>query len=110
MENRGLQNDSWKGANKLAEECNELCVVLAKLAAYPDGNHPDGAGDLKERLIEEMGDVAAALRYFAEANDLDKGKLAGREHRKVQTFRGWDMSGFRPLHCMGWDDLPRDAK
>ena len=38
-----------KGLVKLSEECGELTTVACKLIAYPDGKHPDGKGDLKER-------------------------------------------------------------
>lgn len=58
--------DIWPGLAKLAEECDELTQIAAKIIAYPDFDiHPDG-GNLKERLTEELADVAAISLFVIE--------------------------------------------
>lgn len=80
---------TWPGLAKLAEECAEVVQVIGKLAAYPGGDHPDGAGDLAERLEKEIADIRAATVYVIEANRLDMARIVGREHEKVTRFREW---------------------
>jgi NTP pyrophosphatase (non-canonical NTP hydrolase) len=58
------------GFTKLVEECAELIVEIAKLQAYPSGEHPDGKGNLYKRIALEMGDVLAAIIFTHETNDL----------------------------------------
>lgn len=52
---------------KLIEECSELSTELAKLASFPDGNHPSRKykdRSLMQHVEDELGDVKAALVYF----------------------------------------------
>ena len=79
----------WAGIAKLQEEMGELAAVLGKLHAYPDGNHPDGAGPLLDRLHDEMADVHAALTFFMLTNDLDSARLRARCDKKLATFFAW---------------------
>jgi NTP pyrophosphatase (non-canonical NTP hydrolase) len=83
-----IGSKTWPGLAKLAEEAGELVQVIAKLAAYPDSPHPDGS-DLRERLIEEMGDVLAAAEFVEEANALPLARLHDRRTRKLNRFRRW---------------------
>lgn len=81
----------WPGIAKLAEECGELQQIIGKLMAYPSGEHPDGAGDLAERLRDEMADVMAAVQFVVEANpdQVDGHELRLRQARKAYRFAGW---------------------
>ena len=54
------------GLAKLLEELGELSQVAAKrLAYFHTSTHPDGAGDLNERMEAEMADVAAACAFVS---------------------------------------------
>lgn len=82
---------------KLMEEIGELQIelgqlqqVVAKLVAYPDGNHPDGAGPLHQRLEDEMGDVQASIDYVIRRLNLNKIRIGLRRKRKFDLFKGWD--------------------
>lgn len=82
---------SNKGLTKLMEECGELVQVAAKLVAYPDGNHPDGAGDLFMRLEQEIADVIAACRFVSlKHNQVNFQYIASRIEDKVAMFQKWD--------------------
>ena len=88
--------EHWKGIFKLMEEMAELQQVLAKLAAFPDGRHPDiarGAPPLLDRLVDELADVDAALRYFLMVNEI---RNAAGSNRKLERFMEWDLPGVRP--------------
>lgn len=81
----------WPGACKLIEEMGELQQVLGKLIATAgETKHWEGK-DLKERLIEEMGDVKAALNFFGEANFTadDRADIVMHADRKQQLFLKW---------------------
>jgi len=85
--------NQWQGIFKVLEECGELSTVLGKLGPYPDGNHPDGAGNLIDRLQDELGDVLAACTYFAQINNLDLEYIAKRKAKKEETYKGWILTG-----------------
>jgi len=67
--------------------------VLGKLGAYPDGDHPDGAGNLVDRLHDEIADVLAACTYFAQLNNLDLRYIANRKTKKEETYKKWVLTG-----------------
>lgn len=64
-------------------------TVLAKLEAYPDGDHPDGAGNLYARLEEEIADVYGAMLIVANNLNLSNGYIARRSRQKYDLFNGW---------------------
>jgi len=79
--------ENVRGISKLTEEVGELLQLLGKLNVFPSGNHPDGKGDLKERIAEECADVRAALLFFMDANGiaLDLSRVS----RKYELFQEW---------------------
>lgn len=91
------EQEHWKGIFKLQEEMGKLQKVLGKLCAAPDGNHWDKSINLAEKLIEEMGDVTAALRYFQMQNltSAEKYKIEERANHKLRLFVQWKLSGIR---------------
>lgn len=86
-----IGSDVWPGLAKLAEECGEVQQIIAKLMAYPAGEHPDGAGPLADRLREEVADLYAALDYVRAHNAMavDE-RLALRREEKFKRFQRWD--------------------
>jgi hypothetical protein len=88
----------WPGTSKVIEEMGELQQVLGKLIAVAgDTKHWDG--DLRKRLVEEIGDLSAALVFFKTENlTLDEVKqVAERAEKKVALFRQWHANPTRPL-------------
>lgn len=82
------------GIEKLKEECAELITVLAKLSAYPDGNHPssvyDGKFFLTDHVNREIGDVYAALDFFVLNNDFTNTReIAKQRQDKLELFNKW---------------------
>lgn len=83
----------WKGIGKLTEECGELLQIAGKAIAFPVGEHPDKCGDVRERFVQEIADVYAALDYFCDMNGLDKEVLYVRRASKLRLFFKWGLSG-----------------
>lgn len=81
-----MSND---GLSKLIEEIGELGQVCGKVLAYGLGEHPDGKGELKERLEEELADVEASIYFVTEVLELDSQFTAQRAARKLGLFRAW---------------------
>ena len=81
---------SWHGLAKFIEEMGELNTILGKLMAFPDGNHPDGEGDLIVRLVEEMADVQAAYKFFI-TNFSDEAceAIDTRTRHKLASYQRW---------------------
>lgn len=86
------------GLDKVLEECGELIQVLAKLSAYPNGDHPSrdyaqaaGRHSLLEHLVEELGDVYAALDFFCQHNMVKREMFAldVRRKAKYELFEKW---------------------
>jgi NTP pyrophosphatase (non-canonical NTP hydrolase) len=87
--NGAIGAETWPGLSKLTEECGEVLQVVGKLAAFPGAmRHPDGS-DLPERLLEELGDVLAAVQYVVWANGLDGHAVDQRASAKLHRFRHW---------------------
>jgi len=63
-----IGSDRWPGLAKLAEEAGELIQVLAKLVGASGRERYYDGTDLRERLVEECGDLTAAIAFFTETN------------------------------------------
>jgi NTP pyrophosphatase (non-canonical NTP hydrolase) len=88
--------ERWKGIFKLTEECGELGQVLGKLGPFPGGEHPSGE-DLRRKLIEEIGDVKAALQYFIVLNlqQSEMEEINDRATAKFRQFIEWGLTGVK---------------
>lgn len=86
----------WRGIFKLVEECGEVLQVLGKIGPFPSGDHPDGMGNLKDRITDELGDLAAAGVYFGDTNGLDADRGLDRRDAKLAKFRQWGLTGLVP--------------
>lgn len=85
-----IGSGEWPGAAKIAEEAGEILQLIGKLMAYPDGDHPDGKGPIAERLGDELGDLRAAIDYFASANGYSA-EVEQRAFEKLDRFNLWHM-------------------
>jgi NTP pyrophosphatase (non-canonical NTP hydrolase) len=85
-----FSDKQWPGVAKLNEECGELIQEIGKLMMI-DGTTDHWSGDLRERLINEMGDVAAALIFVRDhcLTNKERLTLAERADEKVQKFEKW---------------------
>ena len=84
---------SANGLSKLMEECGELVQICAKkLAYYHTDIHPDGKGSMKNRMMEEMGDVLAAVYFTANKFEIPDEAIFERADKKLQLFKSWDES------------------
>lgn len=99
----------WSGLAKLAEESGELTQVLGKLIATGgEADHWDGT-DLNERLVEELGDVLAAIDHFIIANRLDADAVSERRLGKRMRFNGWyeEATGRSPYPSLNGSPDPQ---
>lgn len=85
--------EHWKGIGKLIEECGEVLQVAGKAIAFPRGPHPDGAGEVYPRFIEELADLQAAIDYFVSVNGISGAKFETRRTNKLHYFYHWDLNG-----------------
>lgn len=84
------------GRAKLVEEIGEvlaafggLLQVIGKLTAYPSGEHPDGKGDLYDRLALEIGDAKAAIALVECTHGLNMKIISEQREKKFNTFCRW---------------------
>jgi NTP pyrophosphatase (non-canonical NTP hydrolase) len=87
-----IGSDVWPGLAKLAEEAGELIQVLAKLVGVSGRDRYYDGSDLRERLIEECGDLTAAIAFFTETNGLGAA-VDARAREKLALFRHWHDQG-----------------
>jgi hypothetical protein len=88
----------WPGTSKVIEEMGELQQVLGKLIALAgDTKYWDGV-DLRKRLIEEIGDLTAALLFFRQKNFTteEARQVSDRIDKKLTLFREWDKNPTKP--------------
>ncbi len=81
---------AWEGVFKIVEETGELLQLLGKLGPFPDGQHPDGKGDLRLRIEDELADVMASILWIAAHNGFDAEKLHERTEAKIRQYNAWD--------------------
>lgn len=88
----------WPGTSKLLEEMGELQQVLGKLIATA-GDTAHWSGDLRQKMIDEIADVSAAIRFFSTENFSNDQLLAilNRADEKLSTFQKWHAAP-RYLH------------
>jgi NTP pyrophosphatase (non-canonical NTP hydrolase) len=81
----------WPGISKLNEEAGEVIQVIGKLMGTGGRTeHWDGAGDLKTRLQEEMGDLHGGHASSSMLqNGLDRKALDERSRKKLDLFIKW---------------------
>lgn len=80
----------WPGVSKLAEECGEVLTEIGKLmGSHGDPNH--WSGNLRERLINESADNAAALLFFVLHNLSQEERTAYSQRvlTKLAKFEEW---------------------
>lgn len=83
---------SHNGLTKLMEECGEAIQIAAKMIAYPNTDqHPDGAGSMRARLTNELGDVTAAISFVVAKLGLDLDALTDRAQFKLNSYAKWDQ-------------------
>ena len=85
----------WTGTSKLIEEMGELHQVLGKLiGAHGETAHYDGS-DLRQRLVEEIGDLKAAIAFFQTLNltEEENQQMAERIKKKLVLFQKWHEEG-----------------
>ncbi len=91
-----IGSDVWPGTSRLVEECGELLQVLGKLiGAGGETDHWDST-DLREKVIDELADVHAALIFFASANGLPSATIEARAAQKVAQYDKWHQEGTHP--------------
>lgn len=86
-----IGSNNWNGMSKLIEEMGELQQVLGKLIGS-DGRVDHWSGDLNEKLVEECGDVLAALNFFVSKNLSEENQQRALEQaeRKFDLFEEWN--------------------
>ncbi|MFG2041262.1 hypothetical protein [Dactylosporangium sp. NPDC048998] len=87
-----IGSDVWPGLAKLAEEAGELIQVLGKLVGVSGRDVYYDRSDLRQRLIEECGDLTAAIAFFTETNGLGTA-VDARARQKLALFRHWHDQG-----------------
>lgn len=79
----------WSGLSKLIEETGELLQVAGKLmGSRGEIAHWDGS-NLNDRLVEEIGDVSAAIQYLIETNKLHWPSIFDRTSKKIALYNKW---------------------
>lgn len=74
----------WPGLSKLIEESGEVMQVAGKLIGSK-GRTDHWSGDIRKMLVEELGDLAAAQKFF-EIHNLTTEERRAISVRAVQKF------------------------
>jgi hypothetical protein len=84
-----IGSDRWPGLSKLIEEMGEVGQVAGKLIATSgETAHWDGS-DLRQRLLEETADLAAAIDFVTTINGLATDEWHARYRDKLALFAKW---------------------
>lgn len=86
------------GISKVTEEAGELLQVVGKLmATHGMAEHWDGT-DLRARLVEELGDLSAAIHFVVKKalTDDEARALMARFRLKFAQFEKWHQEQGEP--------------
>lgn len=84
-----IGSPKWPGLSKLSEEAGEVVQVIGKLMGTGgDPMHWDGS-DLRQRLVEELGDLQAAITFVIAYCDIDPAAVGLRTAQKLTVFDQW---------------------
>lgn len=100
-----IGSDVWDGASKVVEEMGELLQVFGKLIGCGGSNEYWGGLNLRDKLVEELGDLRAAIRYFEDRNLTaeEVTSIDNRSYMKLYRFEDWANNGHDPK------DVTRDG-
>lgn len=87
--------DEWPGLSKLIEEAGEIIQVGGKiLGTGGQEKHWDGT-NLRERMIEELADLYAAIKFFVGTNltQEERREWMKRADQKRELFYEWRKIG-----------------
>lgn len=93
-----IGSEHWPGTSKLIEEMGELQQVLGKLLGTGGEVHHWDGSNLRERLLEEAGDLLAAIHFFRFQNlsDEENIAIAQRMDHKLELFMKWHRDRTKP--------------
>lgn len=88
-----IGDDEWAGLSKLMEEAGEVLQVGGKLMGSR-GSTDHWSGDLRDKFIEELGDLRAAIEFFSDMNfsEDELAQISARALAKYQLFHQWQTS------------------
>lgn len=83
------------GVTQLLRKAGRLQQLLGKAIAMPVGPHWDQKGEIRVRLMNELADTAAAIRYFQTVNYTAEEQLymEKRTKEKLDLFFRWGLTG-----------------
>lgn len=84
-----IGQNKWPGISKLVEECGEVLQIAGKLIATGGRTDHWSGLDLKVELENELGDLAAAIAFVVQNNDLDDLRVTERFETKYKLFGHW---------------------
>ena len=87
-----IASKEWPGLSKLSEECGEVVQVIGKLMGTQGSVHHWDGTNLRDRLIEEIGDLMAACEFVAAHNHIFSEVIARRD-AKYHIFSKWHYEG-----------------
>lgn len=93
-----IESEQWTGLAKVGEEAAEVLQVVNKIIGNSGGRFYFDKTDLHAKLIEEMGDLYAALDFlFNNCKEVNFSPLAARYLLKRKTFQAWHDDATRPI-------------
>ena len=85
----------WQGLGKLTEETGELLEILSLLCPPACPGESCLPPEIIQHLLEEIGDVQAAMDYVIEANHLPAEHIQQRKHQSCCAFE--DLASTSPF-------------
>lgn len=88
----------WPGVAKAMEEMGELQQPLGKLVMVDGRDEVHWSGPLRQPILDEAADVAAAVEFLVDNNyDYeDRAYFQARKAAKLRKFEEWHRLGEEP--------------
>ena len=86
----GIASRSWTGLAKLGEEANEVGQEIFKIIATGGSmEYGDGTGLTENLLLDEIGDLLAAIEYVLTKNKMPLAHILKRKNLKLKRYEDW---------------------
>ena len=86
-----IGSDIWPGISKLIEEAGETLQICGKLMATAGREEHWDKTNLRERLVEELGDLSAAITFVVNVNGMEE-DVVKRGQAKLAMFYAWHQA------------------
>lgn len=94
-----IMGEHWYGAYWIFAECGKVIDLMSRLFLFPEQwqRHTSGKDWIVEKITPQLGNMLAAILWFAKNNGFDIERVNHQCSEKMKIYDQWKADGF----CQG---------